>query len=105
MKELDWKLFRKQVPAWRERYLEEKNAALRRLLDRPNQTPTTIFWQMKDFADEQARVLVNCFDGHSRTKMDDFLVLMIRHKVVRRTDLDEFSEELQARLGWLFEES
>ncbi len=43
-------------------------------------------------------MLVNCFDGHSRSKMDDFLVLMIRHKVITRTDLNEFSEELQARL-------
>ncbi len=105
MKASDWKLFRKQVPAWRERYLEEKNAALRRLLDQPDQTPTTIFWQCKEFADEQARVLIHCFDSHSRSKMDNFLVLMIRHKVIRRTDLDEFSEELQARLGWLFEEN
>ena len=105
MKESDWKLFRKRVPAWRERYLEEKNAALHRLLDQPDQTPTTIFWQCKEFANEQARVLVHCFDGHSRTKMGEFLALMIRHKVVGQTDLDEFSEELQARLGWLFEEN
>ena len=105
MKESDWKLFRKQVPAWRERYLEEKNAALRGLLDQPDQTPTTIFWQVKEFADEQARVLIHCFDGHSRAKMDEFLVLMIRHKVIEQTDLGEFSEELQARLSWLFKES
>lgn len=105
MKESDWKLFRKRVPTWRERYLEQQNHTLRRLLDQPEQTPTTVFWQAKEFADEQARVLVNCFDGHSRSKMDDFLVLMIRHKVVRRTDLDEFSAELPARLGGLFEES
>ena len=105
MKESDWKLFRKQVPAWRERYLEQQNHTLRSLLDQSDQTPTAIFWQVKEFADEQARVLVNCFDGHSRSKMDEFLMLMIRHKVVKRTDLSEFSEELQARLSWLFKES
>jgi hypothetical protein len=99
MKESDWKLFRKPVPAWRERYLEEKNAALRRLLDQPDQTSTTIFWQCEEFVDEQARVLVHCFDGHLRAKMEEFLALMIRHKVVSQTDFNEFSEELRARLG------
>lgn len=104
MKETDWKLFRKRVSVWRERYLEQQNHTLRCLLDQPDQTPTSVFWQSKEFADQRAQVLVNCFDGHSRSKMDGFLALMIRHKVIGQTDLNEFSDELQARLSWLFEE-
>ena len=97
IKETDWKLFRRRVPEWRERYLEQQNQALRALLEQPNQTPTTIFWQVKNFADEQARVLVECFDGHSRSTMERFMITMYRYRVIARADIDEFSEELQAR--------
>ena len=97
IKETDWKLFRRRVPEWRERYLEQQNQTLRALLEQPNQTPTTIFWQVKNFADEQARVLVECFDGHSRSTMERFMLTMYRYRVIARADMDEFSEELQAR--------
>ena len=97
IKETDWKLFRRRVPEWRERYLEQQNQALRALLEQPNQTPTTIFWQVKKFTDEQARVLVECFDGHSRSTMERFMITMYRYRVIARADIDEFSEELQAR--------
>ena len=99
IKETDWKLFRRRVPEWRERYLEQQNQTLRALLEQPNQTPTTIFWQVKNFTDEQARVLVECFDGHSRSTMERFMVTMYRYRVIERADMDEFSKELQARLG------
>lgn len=97
IQETDWKLFRRRVPEWRERYLEQQNQALRALLEQPNQTPTTIFWQVKNFTDEQARVLVECFDGHSRSTMERFMITMYRYRVIARADIDEFSEELQAR--------
>ena len=97
IQETDWKLFRRRVPEWRERYLEQQNQALRALLEQPNQTPTTIFWQVKKFTDEQAYVLVECFDGHSRSTMERFIVIMYSHRVIARADIDEFSEELQAR--------
>ena len=38
--ESDWKTFRKQVPQWRERYLEQQNRQIAAILAAPQESPT-----------------------------------------------------------------
>ena len=93
--ESDWKIFRKHVPEWRERYLATKNQELVRILTAKNPTPTEQFWNAKNRMEEEAKTLVDCLDGHSRSKMQWYLFLMYQHGLIRDPDLEEFSEDLR----------
>ncbi len=97
-KESDWKTFRNRVPEWRERYLRGVNQRLVGMLTDPNRSPTERFWDTKQKMKEEAQVLTKCLDGHSRSNMDWFLMLMLRHGLVTEDDLTEFSEELKERV-------
>lgn len=96
--ESDWKTFRKRVPEWRERYLLRKNEEIVGILGDERKTPTERFWDAKERMTEEARVLVHCLDGHSRSKMEWYLVLMRHHGLIQDSDLKEFSEELQEQI-------
>ena len=99
MRESDWKVFRKRVPEWRERHLQIKNKEIISILTEKNKTSTEQFWDAKKKMDGEARTLVDCLDGHSRSKMDRYLLLMYRHGLINNDDLKEFSKELQEHIS------
>ncbi|NBB85442.1 MAG: hypothetical protein GVY12_04360 [Bacteroidetes bacterium] len=69
VKESDWRVFRNRLAGWRERYLTTVTAQLADLLRDEDQTPTERFWEAKDRIHEEARILRDCLDGSSRSKM------------------------------------
>lgn len=97
-KESDWKLFRQRVPEWRERYLAKKNSEIVAMLIDPAKTPTERFWDAKEQMGKQAKILVSCLDGHSRSTMTMYLYLMYGHGLVVDADLAEFSEALRNQI-------
>lgn len=97
--ESDWKIFRKRIPEWRDRYLHRANSDIIAVLNNNNGTPTERFWNAKERMDEEAKKLAACLDGHSRSKMYRFLSSMLRYGLIEEPDLTEFSEELQQRIG------
>ena len=96
--ESDWKKFRAIVPELRERYLRERNSELRAILQDESLTPTNQFWAASDRIEEIRKILRSCLDGHSRSKMMNFLAIMYRHQMLTESDLDGFSEEILVRL-------
>jgi hypothetical protein len=96
--ESDWKMFRKRVPEWRERYLLKKNEEIIGILKNESKTPTERFWDAKEKMKEEAKVLVDCLDGHSRSKMEWHLLLMHRRGLIQDSDLTEFSGVLQEQI-------
>ena len=96
--ESDWKIFRKRVPEWLERYLEEQNKRIAAMLADDKKTPTERFWDTEKEMKAVARILVNCLDGHTRSKMEMSLCLMVRHNMIGSEDLEEFSGELRERI-------
>jgi len=96
--ESDWKSFSKHVPNWRERYLSRKNKEIVAMLEDSRKTPTEQFWDTKQFMKDEAKILTNCLDGHSRSKMTLSLQLMFRYGLIGEPDLAEFSEELRERV-------
>ena len=96
--ESDWKTFRKRVSEWRERYLQNKNKEIIGILADERKTPTERFWDAKERMKEEADTLVDCLDGHSRSKMEWYLLLMHRRGLIQDSDLDEFSEALRERV-------
>lgn len=97
-KESDWKLFRKIVPGLRERYLKEKNRDLLMILTDPEKTPTEQFWNTEEKIRKEGKVLVECLDGHRRSRMFEYMALMYSYGMLKEEDLKDFSDELQERL-------
>jgi hypothetical protein len=96
--ESDWKTFRKRVQEWRERYLAGQNQQIAALFADGEKTPTEQFWEAEKKIQTVARILVDCLDGHSRSKMEMYLSLMYRHKIIGADDLEEFSGEIKERI-------
>jgi hypothetical protein len=94
----DWKIFQKRVLEWRERYLLKKNCEIVGILTDEGKTPTERFWEAKKRMKEEAKVLRDCLDGHSRSKMEGYLLLMHRHGLIQNADLIEFSEALREQV-------
>lgn len=98
VKESDWKVFRKRVPELRERYLRVRNAELAALVADEALTPTERFWNLEERAREIAKILRECLDGYSRSKMVLSMILMRRHGMLSDEDLEQFSDELREHL-------
>ena len=96
--ESDWKTFRKRVPEWRERYILRKNAEILGILTDESKTPTERFWDAKKRIQEEAKILVDCLDGHSRSKMRWYLLLMHGYDLIQDSDLGEFSEMVREQI-------
>lgn len=94
-KESDWKVFRDIVPELRERYLRGRNAELAALLGDDSLSPTEQFWNVEKRARDIARILRECLDGHSRSKMVSFMKLMHKHDMLTAADLERFSLDLR----------
>jgi hypothetical protein len=94
----DWKTFRKRVPEWRERYLLKKNKEVIGILTDELKTPRERFWDAKKKMEKEAKILVDCLDGHSRSEMRWYLLLMHRHGLIEDADLEEFSGELREQI-------
>jgi hypothetical protein len=95
VKESDWRAFRDSLVEWRERYLETTTQEIADVLQEEGASPTERFWNAKERIDEEATILRDCLDGHSRSKMDMHLVLMYRHGLIDDADLERFSDELR----------
>ena len=96
--ESDWKKFRDLVPVLRERYIAERNVKYRRALEDPKKTETERFWSVFESMEVEARILRNCLDGHSRSKMWMYLAEMRQVRMLKKEDLVGFSAELQEQI-------
>jgi len=81
MIESDWKKFRDMVPTLRERYLADRNTRLAAVLVDPAKNQTQRFWDAMEEMEKEAKVLRQCLDGHSRSKMWLYMLTMIRDRV------------------------
>ena len=102
--ESDWRKFRDMVPKVRERYLLERNVRIARMLTNPEKSETERFWDAMEEMEREATVLQQCLDGHSRSKMWLYILTMIRAGMLRKEDIEVFSEELQKEIAYAFED-
>lgn len=97
-KESDWKHYSGMIKFLKERYLQEKNQALSEILTDPERSPTDQFWDTFEEMKKKKKVLRDCLDSHSRSNMYFSMCLMLRHGMLKESDLQGFSEELQEQL-------
>lgn len=96
--EKDWKAFRNLAPILRDRYLQARNEELAAILDDDERSPTEKFWDLEERTGEVAATLRACLDGHSRTKMRQFMMQMLKVGMMTVDDLDAFGEALRERM-------
>ena len=102
MLESDWKKIGKMLPFLRERYLVNQNARLVRMLTEQGKTDADRFWDTLKEMKQQSKILVQCFDGYSRSNMEDHMRQMLHVGMLKQEDLAAFSEGLQKNLKrWL----
>jgi wyosine [tRNA(Phe)-imidazoG37] synthetase (radical SAM superfamily) len=97
-KESDWKKFKNSLDKWRERYLKRKNDEIRAILKDNDLDETEKFWNIVDFQKNVSKILRNCFDGYSRSRMSLHMALMKKFEMIYQEDIEEFSKELQEHL-------
>ncbi len=97
-KESDWKKFRDSLDKWRELYLKRKNDEIRAILENKNLNETEKFWEIVNYQKNESKRLRDCLDGYSRSNMSLQMALMKKYKMIRKEDIEEFSEELKEYL-------
>ena len=88
----------------RERYLAEHNAQLASMLTDPKKNETDRFWDTMEEMEKQAKVLKDCLDGYSRSKMWLHVMMMVRCGMMRQEDLEGFSEELRSKAEYVLKD-
>ena len=94
----DWKKFRALVPTLRERYIADRNAEVARILGDSKKTETERFWDAFEITKKAAKVVHNCLDGHSRSKMWFYMITMRGEGMLKPEDLAGFSDDIQKRV-------
>ena len=92
-------MFRSMVPELREQYLRVRNQELAATLSDVELSQTDRFWITEEQVGKVAKVLRACLDGHSRSKMEFYMMVMLTHGMMTTDDLANFSDEVRERFS------
>lgn len=99
-KESDWKLFKKLIPIWQERYMTKLNKEYIGILIQDKEA-STIFWELNDRIKKDQNnpgVIIEM----SRSLLVENLISLIKHNVITLDELNDFSEETKESIQmWL----
>lgn len=93
VKESDWKIFRKRVPGWQERYMEKLVQEYLSLLQE-DKMASKKFWELEDRIFKDKRSVGVAIDMR-RSRMITNILSLLDDGVIQMEDLKEFSDELQ----------
>ncbi len=101
--EPDWKLFRKRLPEWQERYAERLIGSYIEALT--SDTPAMDrFWLLgKRIRQDQQRTGIQLPFRMSRSNMENNLLSLLQNHVIEIDDLEGFSEELHDQFRYITE--
>ena len=94
--ERDWKLFRKRVPEWQERYMAKLVGEYAAILA-GSELPSTKFWKLEKRIGRDKRRAGVCTDMRRSAMFQDLLCLL-NEKAITEDDLDGFSDGLKQDL-------
>lgn len=92
-KESDWKLFRKLLPHWQERYMNKLNKEYIDILNQ-NEEASTIFWQLYARI-KKDRTSPGVILEIRRSLLTENIVSLINDNIITFEDLNEFSDEMK----------
>ena len=98
--ETDWKLFRKLIPVWQERFMTKLNKEYIGILIQ-DKNASTIFWEWNDRI-KKDRNNPGVIIEMSRSLLVENLISLIKHNVITLDELNDFSEETKESIQmWL----
>lgn len=95
--EADWKLFRKRLSEWQERYMEGLVEEYKEFLssDKP---ASTKFWELEKKLKNDKRKTGVLAEGISRSNMKFLMMDLINEGAISVADFDGFSEDFRDQL-------
>lgn len=90
--EKDWKLFKKLVPVWQEKYIQKINKEYIKILSKNNSSAQN-FWELENRIRQDKKHPGVILDLR-RSTMHMNLMLLLSYEVITFDDLKEFSNEL-----------
>jgi hypothetical protein len=60
------------------------------MLEDKELSETEIFWNIIDFQKTEAKILRDCLDGYSRSRMTLHIALMKKQEMICQEDIEEF---------------
>ena len=97
----DWKLFMEKIGDWQEDYMDRLNQKYIKLLSE-DKDPSDKFWALEKRINKDKKrpgVMLEM----EKSEMIYDLVRLIRDKVIKFEDLDEFSDELKSTVKMILE--
>lgn len=96
--EADWKLFRKRLPGWQERYMEKLIEEYKALLS-TDEPASEKFWSLEKRIKEDKKDTGVLARDVSRSNMHSLMMDLIIEKAITEADLEGFSEEYRDLLA------
>ena len=96
VKESDWKLFRKLLPKWQERFMERLLCGYAKMIAGQG-LASDRFWKLQKRLQKDVRKVGVCA-GMRRSVMVMNLRLLLHEGAITKDDLDGFSDELRQSL-------
>ena len=96
VKESDWKLFRKLLPEWQERFMERLIAEYAKVIADKG-LASDRFWKLQKRLQKDVRKVGVCAEMR-RSIMDMNLRSLLHEGAITKDDLDGFSDELRQSL-------
>ena len=98
--ESDWKLYKSKVGNWQEGYMEKLCKEYIALLC-SDKLPSDRFWELEKRIREDKRA-TGVIVTNSRSKMIDNILDLLHEGAITLDDLNNFSEELQEKIKFLY---
>ena len=94
IKESDWKLFRKRVPEWQEKYMEKLIKEYIELLEQ-DKDASEKFWTLDKQIKKDKRKSGVLIEEMSRSSMTIHILNLLREGAITLADLEDFSDDIR----------
>lgn len=101
IRESDWKLFRKKIPYWQERYMESLVIEYITLLQSKKKASTK-FWELESRV-EQDKKSPGVVTAMRRSTMVNNIVRLVLGEVISLDELEAFSDDLKEEVKYIVE--
>ena len=94
VKESDWKLFRKKVPGWQEKYMDKLIREYIELLEQ-DKDASEKFWTLNEKMKKDKRKSGVLIQEMSRSSMSTHILNLLQEGAISIDDLEGFSDEVR----------
>lgn len=97
--ERDWKMFRKKLPQWQERFMNRMIKEYTEILNQRGKDSSDIFWELDARMRHDKKLSGVVVWDMRRSNMYEHLIELLWEDAITVEDLSEFSADLRERIG------